>query len=226
MATSKVSLKLLIDKKSHKVLFAEAGKDFVDFLLYLLTLPLGSVIRLLTEQDMVGCLGDLYKSVDELGESYMSTSQIKESILKPTVSISATEVPLLLSSDELPTKLYKCRYCNNNTAKEPNGTCPSCVSRGYRDERVPSAEKGFVKGVVTYMVMDNLEVSPMSSISSITLLNKFKILELSALEERVVDLDMAEALKLLKESLQSKTVLTKVFLGSVENQEVITEYDL
>ncbi|KAF2295982.1 hypothetical protein GH714_035516 [Hevea brasiliensis] len=76
------------------------------------------------------------------------------------------------------------------------------------------------------MVMDNLEVSPMSSISSITLLNKFKILELSALEERVVDLDMAEALKLLKESLQSKTVLTKVFLGSVENQEVITEFDL
>ncbi|KAJ9175663.1 hypothetical protein P3X46_014198 [Hevea brasiliensis] len=220
MATSKVSLKLLIDKKSHKVLFAEAGKDFVDFLLYLLTLPLGSVIRLLTEQDMVGCLGDLYKSVDELGESYMSTSQIKESILKPTVSISATEVPLLLSS-ELPTKLYKCRYCNNNTAKEPNGTCPSCVSRGYRDERVPSAEKGFVKGVITYMVMDNLEVSPMSSISSITLLNKFKILELSALEERVVDLDMAQALKLLKESLQSKTVLTKVFLG-----EVITKVDL
>ncbi|KAF2295983.1 hypothetical protein GH714_035523 [Hevea brasiliensis] len=222
MATSKACLKLLIDKKSQKVLFAEAGKDFVDFLLYLLTLPLGSVIRLLTEQDMVGCLGNLYKSVDELSESYMNTSETKESILKKTVSISATEFPLL--------------ECGNNTVKETSRACPSRVSPLYRrrnvlsseqvisSEQVPSAEKGFVKGVVTYLVMDNLAVSPLSSISSITLLNKFEIQDLSALEERVVDLDMDEALKLLiKESLQSKTVLTKVFLGSMENQDVINE---
>ncbi|KAL3521034.1 hypothetical protein ACH5RR_019183 [Cinchona calisaya] len=63
----------------------------------------------------------------------------------------------------------------------------------------------FVEGVVTYMVMDDLEVKPMSAISSIALLNKFNVKEVGALEEKVVDLGMDEALKLLKTSLESKT---------------------
>ncbi|THG00362.1 hypothetical protein TEA_000552 [Camellia sinensis var. sinensis] len=42
MSSSKVSLKLLIDTKAHKVLFAEAGKDFVDFLFNILSLPVGT----------------------------------------------------------------------------------------------------------------------------------------------------------------------------------------
>ncbi|CAI0625993.1 unnamed protein product [Linum tenue] len=48
MATRKVTLKLLINKKTKKVLFAEAGKDFVDFLFTLLSFPLGTVIKLLS----------------------------------------------------------------------------------------------------------------------------------------------------------------------------------
>ena len=33
MAATKVSLKLLIDKKRHQVQFAEAGKKLIDFLI-------------------------------------------------------------------------------------------------------------------------------------------------------------------------------------------------
>ncbi|CAA0841372.1 Protein of unknown function (DUF674 [Striga hermonthica] len=80
-------------------------------------------------------------------------------------------------------------------------------------KRVPSGpEGGFVKGVVTYMVMDDLVVTPMSTISSITLLNKFNVKEVGALEEKVVSVGMAEAVKLLKASLETKNVLTHVFL--------------
>ena len=53
-----------------------------------------------------------------------------------------------------------------------------------------------MKGVVTYMVMDNLEVKPMSTISSITLLNKFDVKEIGALEEKVVELGMDEVCQL------------------------------
>ncbi|KAH7537274.1 hypothetical protein FEM48_Zijuj03G0075400 [Ziziphus jujuba var. spinosa] len=66
-------------------------------------------------------------------------------------------------------------------------------------------EGGFVKGVVTYMVMDDLEVSPMATISSFAILNKF---------------DVKEGLKLLKSALQSKTVLTDVFLGKKATTEI------
>jgi hypothetical protein len=38
-----------------------------------------------------------------------------------------------------------------------------------------SNEGGYVKGLITYMVMDYLEVKPMSTISSITLLTKFNV---------------------------------------------------
>ena len=51
---------------------------------------------------------------------------------------------------------------------------------------------GFVKGLVTYMVMDNLTVGPMSTISGIALLNKFDIKEVGSLEEKVVDMSVAE----------------------------------
>jgi hypothetical protein len=58
-----------------------------------------------------------------------------------------------------------------------------------------SSEGGYVKGVITYMVMDDLEVKPMSTISSISLLTKFNVRDLGAVEEKVVDLGMHEVYK-------------------------------
>lgn len=43
-SSTTVNLKFMIDKKRKKFLFAEAGKDFVDFLFTLLSLPVGTVI--------------------------------------------------------------------------------------------------------------------------------------------------------------------------------------
>ncbi|GKU91875.1 hypothetical protein SLEP1_g5689 [Rubroshorea leprosula] len=48
-----------------------------------------------------------------------------------------------------------------------------------------STEEGYVKGVVTYMIMDDLEVRPMSTISSTTMINKFNIKDIGVLEEKV-----------------------------------------
>ena len=44
MLATKVSQKLLIDKKRHQVLFAEAGKELIDFLITILALSVGPVI--------------------------------------------------------------------------------------------------------------------------------------------------------------------------------------
>ncbi|CAN1131027.1 hypothetical protein LINPERHAP2_LOCUS6164 [Linum perenne] len=162
--TSKVTLKLLIDNKKNKVLFAEAGKEFVDFLFTLLSFPLGTVIKLLSKNKMVGCLGNLYQSIEDMSDTFIESNSNKDTVLNPKA--------------------------------------PFCMTTG-----------GFVKGVVTYMVMDDLEVKPMSTISSLTLLSKFNIQQVGALEERVIELGMDEGLNLLKASLQCKTVLTSVFLG-------------
>ena len=55
-----------------------------------------------------------------------------------------------------------------------------------------SSNTGFVKEVVTYMLMDNLVVQPMSTISSITVLNLFNVKEVGVLKEMVVELGMPE----------------------------------
>ncbi|CAN1269398.1 hypothetical protein LINPERPRIM_LOCUS13568 [Linum perenne] len=46
------------------------------------------------------------------------------------------------------------------------------------------------------MVTDDLEVKPMSTISSITLFSKFNIQQVDALEERVVELGMDKVTQL------------------------------
>jgi hypothetical protein len=74
---------------------------------------------------------------------------------------------------------------------------------------------GYVKGVVTYLVMDDLTIEPMSTISAIMLLKKFKVADCSALEELTVDLGHKESVLLLKAALESTTALTDVFCGGV-----------
>ncbi|KAJ0093166.1 hypothetical protein Patl1_27075 [Pistacia atlantica] len=159
MADTKVKLKLLVDKEAKIVLFAEAGKEFADFLFYLLSLPAGTIVRLLEKKNMC--------------ERKMTN-----------------EVPYV------------------NASSNPTGKSTTVV-----------AERGFVKAVVTYMIMDNLELKPMSTISSITMLNRFHVKDVRSLEEKVVDFGVEEGLKLLKASLECKNVLTSIFLGNNGPQE-------
>ncbi|KAH0660757.1 hypothetical protein KY289_029505 [Solanum tuberosum] len=191
MTASKVTMKLLIDSKSKKVMFAEAGKECIDFLFHILALPIGSVIRLLTTKGMVGCLGNLYDSLQNLDNIYIQPNQKKDTLLKPKSAVCDTSVPLLLINDSPVQKQF------------------------YRCPNHYASDKGLVKGVVTYMVLDDLVVKPMSTISSITLLNQFSIKDVGVLKEKVVTLGMDEALKLLKTSLQSKSVLTSVFMDNI-----------
>ncbi|KAI6669054.1 hypothetical protein NL676_003939 [Syzygium grande] len=236
MATDKVSLKLLVNKSNQTVLFAEAGKDFVDFLFHILALPVGTVIQLLTTTGMVGSLGNLYGSVEKLNDVYIKSSK-KDSLLKPKAPSCVSEIPLILpetSSDSTPNTYYRCNRsygdCPNYVAEDPYAKCPDCnnsMNQGLvlvkseagnpraaaASAAVSNSKGGFVQGVVTYMVMDDLEVKPMSTISSITLLNEFNVKEIGLLEEKVVILGMDEGIKLLRTSFHSKKVLTDVFLG-------------
>ncbi|KAJ9160043.1 hypothetical protein P3X46_025481 [Hevea brasiliensis] len=240
MATkNKVRLKLLIDKKANKVLFAEAGKDFVDFLFTLLSLPVGTVIRLLKKPAMVGCIGNLYESLENLNEAYIQPNQSKDSLLKPTVPLTQlAHVPLLLPDTrplkpEAGRKLYGCsNYSNHRCVTDQRGSrCSNCgCSMTYElpfigtnpnntsasDTATSNSEGGLVKGLVTYMVTDDLSVSPLSMVSGVALLNKFSVKGFSALNEKMVEFGIDEGLELLKASLQSKAALTSVFLAKDE----------
>ncbi|ONI24174.1 hypothetical protein PRUPE_2G228400 [Prunus persica] len=225
--TTSVSLKLLIDTKGGKVLFAEADKDVVDFLFTLLSLPVGTVIRLLSKDAMVGTLGKLYESVENISYTYLQPNLIKDTLLKPKAAVAVSNILLLLTNnvDSNAKQFYICANCNRRFSDVSGTVCPSCryamstqmtyvCPQASSTAAATSGEGGYVKGVVTYMIMDNLEVRPMSTISSISMLNQFNVKEVGALEEKVVFFGKDEGLKLLKASLETSTVLTNVFLGN------------
>ncbi|KAM5556253.1 hypothetical protein ABKV19_023910 [Rosa sericea] len=226
--TTNVTLKLLIDTKGHKVLYAESGKEFVDFLFTIMSLPVGTVIRLLSKDSMVGSLGKLYDSIESIGDIYMLPDCNKDTLLKPKAVIGSGDASLLLTNEEsvAQKKVFMCVNYHRYVADDPRAICPQCRNSlstevPYVAPQATTAEssgggRGYVKDVVTYMIMDNLEVKPMSTISCITMLNKFNVKEVGSLEEKVVHLGMDEGLKLLKASLESNSVLTNVFLGTKE----------
>ncbi|XP_018856922.2 uncharacterized protein LOC109019147 [Juglans regia] len=220
MATTKVSLKLLIDKKKQRLIFAEADKKCVDFLFSILTLPVGTVAELLKVEGMVGCLPSLHNSVKNLSAPCFLNDKSKYFLLNPKVAVPGANVSLLLPNDASFTyrklSLHQLVHGNNNCRAyiiedaNPIRSCGQCA---------PTTEGGYVEGMVTYMVMDDLEVKPMTTISGITLLKEFNVEEVGAVEEKVVDLGMDEGVKLLKASLQSKTVLTDIFLSCPDKLE-------
>ncbi|GAB4857129.1 hypothetical protein Ancab_015040 [Ancistrocladus abbreviatus] len=230
MAEKQVSVKLLIDTKTNKVLFAEGGKDFVDFLFYILSLPVGAVVRMLNKGTMTGSLGNLYDSIENLSNDYIQQTFHKDFLLKPSLPpCNADSVGMVpqLSIDQAPIlakSFFRCSGSQHHlyVTDNPKTLCPQCncnlstklnyVRYDVKDENLPSYD-GYVKGVVTYMIMDDLVVKPMSTISSITLLNRFSIKDVSSLEEKVVHLGLDEGVALLKASFESKTVLTDVFLA-------------
>ncbi|KAI0516447.1 hypothetical protein KFK09_009122 [Dendrobium nobile] len=231
---SKITLKLLIDARSNKVLFGEAGKDLVDFLFSLLTLPLGSIIKLLSPSTMNGSIGKLYQSVENLNELYLVANKGKACLLQPKASSYVNNLLLLATETSVELKYYLCNFCSRKVTTVRNTVCPNCnrgmvievafvvpsdsassVSSGNAGESVG----GYVKGLFTYMITDDLEVTPMSAISSITLINRFIMKKDVQLEEKVVAVGIEEGLALLKASLDSPTALTDVFCSPKKKEK-------
>ncbi|KAL6847952.1 hypothetical protein ACP4OV_022080 [Aristida adscensionis] len=224
----------------RSVLYAEASKDVVDFLFSLLTLPVGTVVKILTKDSMVGSIGNLYGSVEKLDDTYVRSAGVKGVLLEPAGGFDGGKLLQLPEPEEPVSKqFYRCSgnsYTECQThltelcgkrCQNRNGCCNGKMTLAMRivdssdESQVQAAaaaasavaRTGFVQGIVTYTVMDDLRVAPMSTISGITLLNTLGITDIGTLQEKTVQLGYDEGLEILRVSLQSKTVLTDVFLG-------------
>jgi len=155
-----VSLKLLVNTETNKVLFAEAGKDFVDILCSFLTLPLGTIARLVQKGSnmgpvTIGCLNSLYQSVENIGllpinnssEDYCST-------LKMNIDDTVPTNYFMCSKDHG----HHCPYLSIGT-KNIYGRCGNRLNRSVLLAQLCN---GFVKGASTFVVTDDLIVLPHS----------------------------------------------------------------
>lgn len=254
-----MDLRLLVNKETEKILYAEAGKDFVDLLFSFLTLPTGSVMKLLSASGRpkkVACITSLYSSVQKLQSVFMNTD--KSHLLEPKFMSPHSSQVLRLTSSPDPTVYYVCNslsarnnscglsfgatkpYPSNsfsfqyngihNISTHSGGLCACGQSISYQVQMQNTNQQdtnpvqgrkgksgsagggeGYVKETVTFIITDELEISPASTITSINLLNKLSVKDIADLEERTARVGPTEALDLLGAALVSTTALNDVF---------------
>ncbi|XP_010274554.1 PREDICTED: uncharacterized protein LOC104609852 isoform X2 [Nelumbo nucifera] len=231
MATE-MSLKLLVDMNSKRVLFAEAEKEIVDFLFSLLIMPMGTIVRLLSPHHAsAGCFGNLYNSVQNLGDMYLQPNTDKAPLLQPKIAYSPLTtgvqrqdtLPLLLLQDAESeqskstsppqrVKYYRnsariCGHLSNVAGTRcPCGWDMNMELQLIEPKTVAAGARGYVKELVTYMITDDLVVTPMSTISSITLLSRLGVKGICNLEEVSVKLDKEQMFSLWRELLKLQQI--------------------
>ncbi|KAK1627405.1 hypothetical protein QYE76_001720 [Lolium multiflorum] len=213
-----LSMKLLVDTSARRVLFAEANKDVVDYLFSILALPIGTAIKLLGKERPGGLGGSTSGNADQ----YRFQRAICTGLASARRDLDATQDFKKISFSSLCStcslyasveKLDK-RYLESAAAKAvllgPTTAPPPAAAS--EASSLPFRTKSLVRGVVRYTVLDDLTVTPTSAVSSVGLLNTFAVKDLGALHEKHVQLAYKEGLEILRASLESKTVLTDVFL--------------
>ncbi|KAJ6755300.1 hypothetical protein OIU79_027833 [Salix purpurea] len=217
-----ISLKAFVDKKSNRVAFVESDEFFVDILFSFLTMPTGTIIRLLSSlspQNGIGCMNNLYKSVENTDVMYFLTEVCKDMLLLPHNAAAAYCKSLKLKIDDSDAlRSFSGRAMNrivNLSCQAPSSSESDARNRGV-----------FVKGLTRFLVSDNFQVMQASSLASISILTKLGVMDTDTIEERTFDIGVTEVLKLLQCSLVSKTPLTDVLLAREEFPELRIEDSL
>lgn len=198
--TNSMNLKLIVSKSKKKVLYAEAEVKLVDFLFSFLVFPLGAVVKHLGGNSRLGCIDNLYKGAAELSlENYIKSEECKNMLLSPKLfPYSGFDSHILNVEEEYP----KYRYDDDwehielvrNTNKSEGSSIvneeeASDLAINILDPKSPTGEtikgEGYLKGPATFMIMDNLVVTPFSPTAIITQLNQMKV-STSDVEERTV----------------------------------------
>ncbi|KAG8480451.1 hypothetical protein CXB51_025083 [Gossypium anomalum] len=177
---------------------------------------------------MVGFPANPYESVEKLSDSFILLTTNKGTLLKPKYSSSLpANVPVLLPNIQSSTTqvIMDCMMtvvCITHMIQQLLALLalesmnipatfvhlpPNKVSTSS-----PTAKEGYVKGVITYTIMDDLTVTPISTISIIAMLHKFNLEQVEIWKRKWRFHGFCLGLELLKSPLKSKTVLTDLFL--------------
>jgi len=165
-------VKVVRRKSNKQILFIEAEEDFADFVFSFLTFPLGGVLHMLEAFSSLNCIDNLYKSVTELSSDKCLRSQYFKNLLtNPSISMQS----------ELTNQILPIPY---NNYKEIH------TSYKFVDPKSPISG-GYARAPLTFMVTDDLVVTPMSSIDGISYLERMNV-PLNDVEEMVVNIGQKE----------------------------------
>ncbi|KAL8239761.1 hypothetical protein R6Q59_016328 [Mikania micrantha] len=183
-----------------------------------MTLPLGTIVRLLGKLDdknfeALGSLNNLYQSLKHFPDCYIDTNQHKSRLLNPT-SIPydycrnlKLKIDDTVSIEHYVCNHYKCSHlgkllsCNIPFGKasiskkccdcgRPMGLKYDCVGVGV-----------FVSDTATFIITDDLRVEPYTSASCIRLFEYLGISDMNHVEERSIEMSSDQILHFFKMAL-------------------------
>ncbi|CAJ2655909.1 unnamed protein product [Trifolium pratense] len=221
--SSKMNIKVVQSKSQNKIITIEDNGDFVDFIFSFLTMPLGSIVKLLGANSFAGsgCVGNLYKSVENLDPTSV--------LLNPGIvpQFGCPNQPLNIPHVQPPPTTY---YYGTGTPKlewdhyydgyrtievtveggvisKSKGSIYNAKTLIALDPRpLNSSEEGvvgFLKRTTFYGVGGNLEVKPLSANFCLSYLKELS-LPIDDLEVKVIPIGETEALMFLGAFLTSK----------------------
>lgn len=145
--------------------------------------------KLLQQQGMEGCLSNICQSFENMDGKYIQPKLNNNFMSKFRDYIPSPRIRAIASATKL---FYRCGQCNNNNFYCCGIQQPNCCHCGKAMEVLSGGPDGYVLGVVTYMVMDDLQIKPLSTLGCLNLLNKYNVKEDGALTEKDVILGMNE----------------------------------
>jgi hypothetical protein len=212
---AKMDVKLARSKSQKKIIFAEASENFVDFMFSFLTIPLGSIVKLLDGNSFVGCVDNLYKSVETLDSSWCtdSLSVLLNPGLSPQFGCPNQLLNIPDAQPQPPTTFYygtgipKPKYdsyhghyvaeekIEGGVISKTKGSIYNAKLLTALDPKSPTKSKegvvGFVKRPALYGVSDDLKVKLLSSNSCLSYLKELS-LPLDDLEMKVISIGETE----------------------------------
>ncbi|EYU32400.1 hypothetical protein MIMGU_mgv1a022245mg [Erythranthe guttata] len=189
----KMNLKVVLQKSTNKLLFAQAEDDFVDFLFIFLAIPLGGVEHLLGSNTCLKSIDNLHRSVADLTDhNYLASADTKNILMNPELHHGYISENMVLPLSEQ--RLYATFNSTWGTIK--------CSSVKF--VRGPGK---YVKGPRLYKISDDLTVTPFCMASTLSVIESLNI-PLSDVKEIELQIGLEEGLNILKASLTSTSALT------------------
>lgn len=169
-SSKKITLKITLQKSTFKFLFAEADSDFINFLFCFLEIPLGTVIgKLLNGTSCLQSMDNLYASIsNKIVGKCIKSQDLKDMLLEPQLRLK------YLSQNQIfPVKVLNSGPASGRSLRvSPLEKSLSMVLSWPLND--PRAQESYSKLSAKFMLTDDLVITPLSSTSTLAVLNKLK----------------------------------------------------
>lgn len=205
----RIPLKVLIHKEEERVVFAEGNADFVDILLSFLTLPMGTISKLLSKHSSssqpltIGCFDNLYRSVFNLEAKYYATEGCKQLLVNTRNSAEAECQRLKINIDDTPVDYFTCttKGCRDDCviayfikyAEVGCNICSKLLKKKAYLSNTRVAEQGvFVNPNESFIISNDLWIFPNNPASALTILENTTSTDSKVCEEKTFQIGYSE----------------------------------